>query len=75
MFFHRLLQSETAVVCAEGKVDGRGGFRALGRGQNFVLFHKFQERGDAAFNLVPARFVNFIRAADRVADVPFKIFD
>ena len=42
IFFQRFLQIKAAVVRADGEIDDGCGFRAVRRGEDFVLFHKFQ---------------------------------
>jgi len=69
MFFQRFLQIKAAVVRANRKIGDGGCGCAVRRGYHFVLFHKFQKRGDALFDLIAAMHIDFIRAADGIADV------
>ena len=75
MLLQRFFQFITAVVRAQGEVDRRHGFRDVRDRQNFMLFHKFQQRGDPLLDLIAAILIDFVGAADRVADVFFKFFE
>src|SRR3989442_8824249 len=74
MLLEDFLQFIAAMIGAQSEGRGAAGGCLADSRRSGSLVNKFEHRRDALFDLVPATEVNFVRAADGIADVVFVAF-